>query len=92
MDKKINHNLSFVNSSKDVWRRLAGQQGSGIEPATIARFASEIHAIQQLGIQVQLLLVVTFSGSGASKGMDRAQVTQWVCLRLSSMHLRFKMP
>ena len=74
-----------MNQPQPVFRRillkmsgemLAGQQGSGIEPATIVRFASEIHAIQQLGIEVAVVIGGgnIFRGlAGASKGMDRAQ-------------------
>ena len=74
-----------MNQPQPVYRRillkmsgemLAGEQGGGIDPVVIARFASEIHAIQQLGIEIAVVIGGgnIFRGlAGASKGMDRAQ-------------------
>jgi uridylate kinase len=54
---------------------LAGEQGFGIEPKTIRRFAQEIKEVRDEGIEVALVIGGgnIFRGlAGASKGMDRA--------------------
>jgi len=54
---------------------LGAEAGSGIDLETLDRFAAEIHAVQQLGVQT----AVTIGGGnifrglkGAAEGMDRA--------------------
>ena len=54
---------------------LAGNQGFGIEPQTIRRFAQEIKDVKAEGIEIALVIGGgnIFRGlAGASKGMDRA--------------------
>ena len=54
---------------------LAGEQGFGIEGAAIARFAEEVRAVRDLGIEVALVIGGgnIFRGvAGASRGMNRA--------------------
>ena len=54
---------------------LAGNQGFGIEPETIRRFAQEIKEVKEEGVEVALVIGGgnIFRGlAGASKGMDRA--------------------
>lgn len=71
-------------SDKPVYKRillkvsgemLAGDQAMGIDPAIIKRFASEIHEVRDLGIEVAVVIGGgnIFRGlAGASRGMDRA--------------------
>jgi uridylate kinase len=70
--------------SKPVYRRvllklsgemLAGDQGFGITPAVITRFAQVVSAIRDLGVEVAIVIGGgnIFRGiAGASRGMDRA--------------------
>ena len=54
---------------------LAGDQGFGIQPDTIQRFASEIKEIRDLGVEIAVVIGGgnIFRGlAGASRGMDRA--------------------
>jgi uridylate kinase len=54
---------------------LAGGQGQGIEPETIARFAREIGDVVALGVEIAVVIGGgnIFRGlAGASRGMDRA--------------------
>ncbi len=54
---------------------LAGRQQTGIEPAAIQRFATEIQAVKDLGVEVCVVIGGgnIFRGlAGASRGMDRA--------------------
>ncbi len=54
---------------------LAGDQGFGIQPEVIRRFAAEIHEVRDLGCQVAVVIGGgnIFRGlAGASRGMDRA--------------------
>jgi len=54
---------------------LAGEQAMGIDSAVIKRFASEIHEVSGLGVEVALVIGGgnIFRGlAGASRGMDRA--------------------
>ena len=54
---------------------LAGNQGFGIEPESIGRFAEEIKEVQQEGIEIALVIGGgnIFRGlKGASQGMERA--------------------
>ena len=70
--------------SKPVYRRvllklsgemLAGDQGFGITPAVISRFADEVKAVRDLGVEVAIVIGGgnIFRGiAGASRGMERA--------------------
>jgi uridylate kinase len=54
---------------------LAGGQGFGIDPEALTRFAEEVKAVHELGVQVCVVIGGgnIFRGiSGAAKGMDRA--------------------
>lgn len=54
---------------------LAGGQGFGIAPEALTRFAEEVKAVHELGVQVCVVIGGgnIFRGiSGAAKGMDRA--------------------
>ncbi len=54
---------------------LAGDQGFGIAPAVIGRFASEVQAARELGVEVAIVIGGgnIFRGlSGANRGMERA--------------------
>jgi len=54
---------------------LAGEDGFGINPNVIRRFAEEIYEVQQMGIELAIVIGGgnIFSGlAGASQGMDRA--------------------
>ena len=54
---------------------LAGEQGFGISPTSILRFAQEIKEVQEEGIQIALVIGGgnIFRGlKGASQGMERA--------------------
>ena len=54
---------------------LAGEDGFGINPNVIRRFAEEIYEVQQLGIELAIVIGGgnIFRGlAGASQGMDRA--------------------
>ena len=54
---------------------LAGDDGFGINPNVIRRFAEEIYEVQQLGIELAIVIGGgnIFRGlAGASQGMDRA--------------------
>lgn len=54
---------------------LAGGQGFGIDPVALTRFAEEVKAVHELGVQVCVVIGGgnIFRGiSGAAKGMDRA--------------------
>jgi uridylate kinase len=54
---------------------LVGEQSMGIQPAVIARFATEIEEIHNTGVQIALVIGGgnIFRGlAGASRGMDRA--------------------
>lgn len=74
-----------MNQQKPIFNRvllkvsgemLAGNEGFGITPAVITRFAEEIHEVKQLGIEIAVVIGGgnIFRGlAGASKGMDRAQ-------------------
>jgi uridylate kinase len=55
---------------------LMGDQGFGIDPATVARMAGEVKAAKEAGYQICLVIGGgnIFRGmAGAAKGMDRAQ-------------------
>lgn len=55
---------------------LAGEDGHGINPNVIRRFAHEIHEIQRMGVELAVVIGGgnIFRGlAGASEGMDRAQ-------------------
>ena len=55
---------------------LMGEQGFGIDPATVARMAGEVKAAKEAGYQICLVIGGgnIFRGmAGAAKGMDRAQ-------------------
>jgi len=54
---------------------LAGDQGFGIQPDVIGRYAQEIHEVSALGVEVAIVIGGgnIFRGlAGASRGMDRA--------------------
>jgi len=54
---------------------LAGEDGFGINPNVIRRFAEEIYEVQQMGIELAIVIGGgnIFRGlAGASQGMDRA--------------------
>ena len=54
---------------------LAGEDGFGISPNVIRRFAEEIYEVQQMGIELAIVIGGgnIFRGlAGASQGMDRA--------------------
>ncbi len=54
---------------------LAGDQGFGIQPDVIRRYAREIHEVSALGVEVAIVIGGgnIFRGlAGASRGMDRA--------------------
>ena len=54
---------------------LAGEDGFGINPNVIRRFAEEIYEVQQLGVELAIVIGGgnIFRGlAGASQGMDRA--------------------
>ena len=54
---------------------LAGEDGFGINPNVIRRFAEEIYEVQQMGIELAIVIAGgnIFRGlAGASQGMDRA--------------------
>ncbi len=54
---------------------LSGPEASGIDPATIARFASEIGHVREMGVEIAVVVGGgnIFRGlAGASRGMDRA--------------------
>ena len=54
---------------------LAGDQGFGIQPDVIRRYAREIHEVSSLGVEVAIVIGGgnIFRGlAGASRGMDRA--------------------
>lgn len=54
---------------------LAGEEGFGINPNVIRRFAEEIYDVQQLGVELAIVIGGgnIFRGlAGASQGMDRA--------------------
>jgi uridylate kinase len=54
---------------------LAGEDGYGINPNVIRRFAEEIYEVQQMGIELAIVIGGgnIFRGlAGASQGMDRA--------------------
>ncbi len=54
---------------------LAGDDGYGINPGVIRRFAEEIYEIQQMGVELAIVIGGgnIFRGlAGASQGMDRA--------------------
>jgi len=55
---------------------LSGEDGHGIDPHTIRRFAEEVYSVQQMGVELALVIGGgnIFRGlAGASQGMDRAQ-------------------
>lgn len=54
---------------------LAGEDGFGINPNVIRRFAEEVYEVQQLGVELAIVIGGgnIFRGlAGASQGMDRA--------------------
>jgi uridylate kinase len=54
---------------------LAGPQGTGIDPATIQRFAKEVGEVREMGVEIAVVIGGgnIFRGlAGASRGMDRA--------------------
>jgi uridylate kinase len=54
---------------------LAGEDGFGISPVVIRRFAEEIYEVQQMGVELAIVIGGgnIFRGlAGASQGMDRA--------------------
>jgi len=54
---------------------LGGTDGSGVDPAVLARFADEIGAVRKLGVRTAVVIGGgnIFRGiSGAAEGMDRA--------------------
>jgi uridylate kinase len=54
---------------------LAGNQGYGIDPVTIQRYAQEIEEVRDLGVQVAVVIGggnILRGATSASKGMDRA--------------------
>ena len=69
---ELKYNRILLKMSGEM---LSGEQGFGIEPAVIRRFASEIKSVRDAGVEIAVVIGGgnIFRGlAGASRGMDRA--------------------
>ena len=72
---------------------LAGEDGFGISPVVIRRFAEEIYEVQQMGVELAIVIGGgnIFRGlAGASQGMDLLMQTTWECWQLVINGLAFQ--
>ena len=69
---ELKYNRILLKMSGEM---LSGEQGFGIEPAVIRRFAGEIKSVRDAGVEIAVVIGGgnIFRGlAGASRGMDRA--------------------